>query len=584
MMDRPVERRLVLSDGTELFYRAWLPDARPRAALVLLHRGHEHSGRFADLVQALGLTDTAVFAWDARGHGRSPGDRGYAPSFARIVRDLDEFVRHVCRTHGLAIEDVVALGHSVGAVAVAAWVHDHAPRVRAMVLVTPALRVRLYVPLAVPGLRLLRALRGQRRTFVKSYVRARMLTHDVAEAQAYDADPLIARTIAVNVLLDLHDTATRLIDDAAAIRTPTLILSAASDWVVTGAAQARFFERLGASDKRMRVFPGMYHDVLHEADRHLAIDEIRRFILAAGSRPDRPAPLLDADQHGYTRDEYDRLAGPPDGLAPRTVGFALLKSAMQSLGRLSAGIRLGWRTGFDSGQSLDYVYQDRAHGALGIGRWLDRIYLDSPGWRGVRQRRANLQSLLIETIGRLTGRGVPVRLVDIASGPGRYVLEAVVGQSTPVSVLLRDRDPANLDAARDVAKRLGLTDVTVEVADAFDAASLAAITPPPDIAIVSGLYELIPDNARVRASLHGLAKALGGGGYLLYTGQPWHPQLELIARVLRNRDGRSWVMRRRTQEELDDLVRAAGFEKVETRTDDAGIFTVSVARIGGVGA
>src|SRR5262249_30735487 len=152
-------------------------------------------------------------------------------------------------THGLAIEDVVALGHSVGAVAVAAWVHDHAPRVRAMVLVTPALRVRLYVPLAVPGLRLLRAIRGGRRTLLKTYVRPRMLTHDAAEARAYDADPLIARTIAVNVLLDLHDAATRLIDDAAAIRTPTLILSAGSDWVVTLAAQARFFQRLGASDK-----------------------------------------------------------------------------------------------------------------------------------------------------------------------------------------------------------------------------------------------------------------------------------------------------------------------------------------------
>src|SRR5262249_5236503 len=171
-------------------------------------------------------------------------------------------------------------------------------------------------------------------------------THDAAEARAYDADPLIARTIAVNVLLDLHDTATRLIDDAAAIRTPTLILSAGSDWVVTVAAQARFFERLGASDKRMRVFPGMYHDVLHEADRHLAIDEIRGCTRGAGSRAAGPAPLLDAAQHGYTRDEYHRLAGPPARLAARTVGFALLKSAMRSLGRLSAGIRLGWRTGF----------------------------------------------------------------------------------------------------------------------------------------------------------------------------------------------------------------------------------------------
>jgi hypothetical protein len=70
-----------------------------------------------------------------------------------------------------------------------------------------------------------------------------------------------------------------------------------------------------------------------------------------------------------------------------------------------------------------------------------------------------------------------------------------------------------------------------------------------------------------------------GGGLLIYTGQPWHPQLEMIARVLDNREGRPWVMRRRTQQELDDLVASAGFEKLDMEIDRWGIFTVSVARL-----
>jgi hypothetical protein len=119
----------------------------------------------------------------------------------------------------------------------------------------------------------------------------------------------------------------------------------------------------------------------------------------------------------------------------------------------------------------------------------------------------------------------------------------------------------------------------VETGDALDEAEVAAIRPAPDVAVVSGLYELIPDNAPVLASLRGLARALGPGGLLVYTGQPWHPQLEMIARVLRARDGGRWVMRRRTQEELDDLVRAAGFRKLQTRVEDGGLFTVSLARV-----
>ena len=104
------------------------------------------------------------------------------------------------------------------------------------------------------------------------------------------------------------------------------------------------------------------------------------------------------------------------------------------------------------------------------------------------------------------------------------------------------------------------------------------VEPKPTLGVVSGLYELFSDNAMVRRSLSGLAAAIPAGGYLVYTNQPWHPQLELIAWVLRNREGDPWVMRRRTQAEMDALVAAAGFVKVAQLIDPSGIFTVSLAR------
>jgi len=80
-------------------------------------------------------------------------------------------------------------------------------------------------------------------------------------------------------------------------------------------------------------------------------------------------------------------------------------------------------------------------------------------------------------------------------------------------------------------------------------------------------------------SLAGVAEALQPGGYIVYTAQPWHPQLKLIARVLTShRDGQAWVMRRRTQAEIDQLVAAAGLVKITQRIDDWGIFTVSLAQ------
>ncbi len=46
-------------DGAELFYRAWIPDKRPNKALLLFHRGHEHSGRWQETVDSLGLNDVS---------------------------------------------------------------------------------------------------------------------------------------------------------------------------------------------------------------------------------------------------------------------------------------------------------------------------------------------------------------------------------------------------------------------------------------------------------------------------------------------------------------------------------------------
>jgi alpha-beta hydrolase superfamily lysophospholipase len=572
----PTEHSMKLEDGTELFYRAWIPGEPTRKALVLFHRGHEHSARLEDVVRDLHLRDIAIFAWDARGHGRSEGDRGYAPSFSCTAKDADEFIRHISHTHGHRLEDTVVIGHSVGAVTVALWNHDYAPPIRAMVLVTPALRVKLYVPFARTALRLMQSLLKKRRLFVSSYVKGHLLTHDAEQARRYDEDPLICRKIAVNVLLGLNEASNRLIADAAAISTPALVLAGGADWVVDLKAEREFFERLGSRVKRMRVFDGMYHDILHEKDRRVVLNEIRVFVRGAFAR-EQVQP--DADLRSHTDEEYERLRAPLRILSPKRFLFSAQKAFMKTTGRLSDGIRLGWRKGFDSGSSLDYVYENRARGKLLVGRIIDRAYLNSVGWAGIRQRKTNIEKLLREAIESVSETGAAVRILDVAPGQGRYVIETLASPGDHnATALLRDYEQANVEAGRALAARHGVSGITFEQADAFDKASYESLDPRPNIAIVSGLFELFGDNALVRRCLEGIAGAIEKGGYLIYTGQPWHPQVEMIARVLTNRDGEPWVMRRRTQRELDELVRDAGFEKIKTRVDKRGIFTVSIAR------
>jgi hypothetical protein len=187
-----------------------------------------------------------------------------------------------------------------------------------------------------------------------------------------------------------------------------------------------------------------------------------------------------------------------------------------------------------------------------------------------------LEALLMNGMNALREQGRAIRILDVAAGHGRYVLECVKQSGVPVeNILLRDFAPENVVAGQAAIARCGLANARFEEGDAF---KLGSITPQANISIVSGLYELFPDNEAVSASLRGIAAATEPGGFLLYTGQPWHPQLEMIARTLSShRGGAPWVMRRRTQEEMDQLVTAAGFRKVEQRIDPTGLFTVSRA-------
>jgi SAM-dependent methyltransferase len=292
--------------------------------------------------------------------------------------------------------------------------------------------------------------------------------------------------------------------------------------------------------------------------------------------------LAHADQAGFTKTEYDTLLRPLPAWSPQAIAFALTKLFLRTIGRLSDGIRLGCISGFDSGSSLDYVYRNRPSGITPLGTLIDWFYLNSPGWIGIRVRKRLIEELIGRAMSGVGERGRAIRIVDVAAGHGRYVLEAVANSGVVTDdVLLRDFDAQNVELGQRLIAEKKLA-ARFEQGDAFDRASLAALQPKPTVGIVSGLFELFPDNDQVRKTLCGLASAIEPGGFLIYTGQPWHPQLEFIARTLSShRQGAPWIMRRRTQEELDELVRTAGFRKVDQRIDPSGLFTVTLAERSG---
>ena len=346
------------------------------------------------------------------------------------------------------------LGQSVGGVLVATWVHDYAPKIRCMVLATPAFKVKLYVPFARTTLNLLHRFIGN--FHVNSYVKPRALTHDAGRIASYEGDPLIRRPISVKVLVALYSTADRVIADAQAIQVPTQLLMSGADFVVHLKPQQNFFERLGSAVKEKHVFDGFYHDTLGEKDRHLAMEKARDFIVRMFTQPPAIPPLYDADKAGYTKDEFDALNRPLPVLSPKSLRFTTSKLGLRTGGRLSEGIRLGLRMGFDSGSTLDYVYNNRPAGITPLGKLIDWFYLNSIGWRGIRVRKQNIEHFLVQSIASLRATGQAVRIIDIAAGQARYVFEALEDGVEADQVLLREYSDANVQLGQARIRQRGM--------------------------------------------------------------------------------------------------------------------------------
>ena len=249
-------------DGTDIFYRNWNFDEKKKT-LIVIHRGHEHSERLNDFASNEKFKKYNIFSYDLRGHGCTKEKS--SPIFMDYVRDLNSFVSFIKKEYEILEKDIFIIANSIGGVILTAWVHDYAPEIAGMALLAPAFEIKLYVPLAKEFIILLT--KFNKNTKVPSYVKSKVLTHDVNEQKKYDSDRLITKDINARLLVDLLDAVKRLADDSAAIDIPTIIFSAGKDYVLKNNSQKKFYLELGTELKEFVYLKDFYHGIMFEEKR-----------------------------------------------------------------------------------------------------------------------------------------------------------------------------------------------------------------------------------------------------------------------------------------------------------------------------
>lgn len=137
-------------------------------------------------------------------------------------------------------------------------------------------------------------------------------------------------------------------------------------------------------------------------------------------------------------------------------------------------------------------------------------------------------------------RDLAIHVVDITAGHGRCVLDTLGGEPTVCGILLYDCSELNVAQGQGMIAQRGMSgQIRFEQGDALNPEELSTLTPRPILAIAPGLHEPLSGDEQMRNSLAGLTDAIKPGDTLICAGQPWHPQLGLIAGILvGHRDGK----------------------------------------------
>ncbi len=263
----------------------------------------------------------------------------------------------------------------------------------------------------------------------------------------------------------------------------------------------------------------------------------------------------------------------------KKIKYAFYGLMLRTLGQTSDGIKLCFKEGLTSGKMLDYVYRNQPSGSWGIGKLLDRAFLNNAGWEAVRQRRQNLELLLGESIDDLRQRGSTISLLDVASGPGAYILSVLEKKNgTDLLARCRDYDDRWAQEGQAVAHQKKMMNVLFEQGDAFNRSEILALKPKPNLAVASGFYDWFTDDEKIKDSMRIIYDALETNGYFVVSNQASHPDLEFTEAVFLDLRKEPLRMTMRPKEKVNQWLTDMGFTVEKTLQDAQGYYSVTKAR------
>jgi alpha-beta hydrolase superfamily lysophospholipase len=262
--------------GLSLYYQAWMPPEgrRKKAVLINLHGLGDHSGLYPNLASHFPAQGVALYGFDMRGNGRSPGQRAYLGSWEEYRGDLDACLKRIREWEPNL--PLFLLGNSLGGLVVLDYVLHHPGRVEGVIAAAPVLG-----DVGVPPV-LMALGRVMSRVLPRFSLNVGMdltgLARDPSIIEAVLADPHFHRRGTARLSTEVTAAITRVQQLAGSLSVPLLILHGTADRMVPPDGSRAFISQVRYPDRELREYPGAYHGLFADYGFEEVLADLERWI------------------------------------------------------------------------------------------------------------------------------------------------------------------------------------------------------------------------------------------------------------------------------------------------------------------
>jgi alpha-beta hydrolase superfamily lysophospholipase len=273
----PTSKTTIPSSAGALYAETFVPGSLPKGVVLINHGYQEHCGRYREVAHVIVEAGWAALSYDVRGHGQSPGKRGFIDHFTTYLADLDAAL--VVARKLAPDRPVVLLGHSHGGlITLRAMCGDRPPSVKAAIVSSPYLALKL----AVPGYKKVLARIASRVAPAFSQptpLNAEDLTHDPGKQAERVADKLCFDSSTARWFTESSAAQDYVASHADRINVPTTWLVGGADVIADPSRSKVVASRVPGASYHDLV--GMRHEVFNEVDRGNVFAELTRALDAS---------------------------------------------------------------------------------------------------------------------------------------------------------------------------------------------------------------------------------------------------------------------------------------------------------------